>query len=240
MPHNFDMPKVEPHPSDKKLARIHWQPRGRDVAAHTKHLKQLNKAHSTMQVASQYVVVAATRRKHEALLTSLQNGTSWLNMYQTTVTACDELSSSRGREELAEAAALTYQMDVFLAGSTLREARDDPDLHGLNFNLRHCDLLVPHAEGQLAGEDVRRYAGFRNLGNTCFINATLQVFLNVESLRSQIRNPLCPIVVNAGDVGVATEKLRRAQQALKELELQYASNKWSVIVPIRVLQSVFR
>ena len=92
------------------------------------------------------------------------------------------------REELAEAAGLTYQ-------------RDDPDLHGLNFNLRHCDLLVPHAEGQLAGGDVRRYAGFRNLGNTCFINATLQVFLNVEALRSHIRNPLSPKVVNAGDVG---------------------------------------
>ena len=130
-------------------------------------------------------------------------------------------------------------MFFFLEGCTSREARDDPDLHGLNFNLRLCDLLVPHAEGQLAGGDVRRYAGFRNLGNTCFINATLQVFLNVEALRSQIRNPLCPIVVNAGDVGVATAKLRRAQQALKELELRYASNKWSVIVPIRVLQSVF-
>ena len=240
LPHNFAMPKVEPHPSDKKIARSHWQQRGRDVVAHTKHLKQLNKTRLQTQVASQYVVVAATRRKHEALVTLLQNGTSWLNMYQTTVTACDELSSSRGREELAEAAGLTYQMDVFLEGCTLREARDDPDLHGLNFNLRHCDLLVPHAEGQLAGGDVRRYAGFRNLGNTCFINATLQVFLNVEALRSQIRNPLCPIVVNAGDVGVATAKLRRAQQALKELELRYASNKWSVIVPIRVLQSVFR
>ena len=27
LPHNFAMPKVEPHPSDKKLARIHWQQR---------------------------------------------------------------------------------------------------------------------------------------------------------------------------------------------------------------------
>ena len=123
--------------------------------------------------------------------------------------------------------------------STVREARGDPDLRGLKFNLRLCDLRIPLAEGQLAGGDARRYAGIRNLGNTCFINATLQVFLNVESLRSQIRNPLCPIVVNAGDVGVATAKLRRAQQALKELELRYASNKWSVIVPIRVLQNVF-
>ena len=161
-------------------------------------------------------------------------------MYQTTVRACDESSRSRGREELAEAAALTCQMDVFVGDSTLGEARDDPYLQGLNLNLRHCDLLVPHAESQLAGADVRRYAGFRNLGNTCFINATLQVFLNVESLRPQIRNPLCPIEVNAGCAGGATTKLRRAHGALKELELRYASNKWSVVVPIRVLQSVVR
>ena len=39
LPRNFAMPKVEPHPSDKKLARIKWKQRGRDVAAHTKHLK---------------------------------------------------------------------------------------------------------------------------------------------------------------------------------------------------------
>ena len=124
---------------------------GSYVAAHTKHLKQLHTTCSNTQVASQYVAVAATRRKHEALVTLLQNGTSWLNMYQTTVTACHELSSSRGREELAEAAGLTYQMDVFQDGCTLREASYDPDLHGLHLNLRHCDLFVPHAEGQLAG-----------------------------------------------------------------------------------------
>ena len=64
------------------------------------------------------------------------------------------------------------------------------------------------------------------------------MFLNVGALRSQIRNPICPIVVNVGDVGVATAKLKRAKQALKELELRYASNKWSVVVPIRVLPSV--
>ena len=203
------------------------------------HLKQFNESSSQTQVVSQYVLFEATRRKYDALVTLLQNGTSWLNMYQTTVRACDELSRSRGREELAEAAALTCQMEVFVGDSSLGEARDDPNLQGLNLNLRHCDLLVPHAERHVAGADVRRYAGFLNLGNTCFINAILQMFLNVESLRSQIRNPLCPIVVNAGNVGVATAKLRRTQQVLKELELRYASNKWSVIVPIRVLQSGF-
>ena len=81
-----------------------------------KHLKQFHKSRLQTQVASQYVLAAATRRKHTALVTLLNNGTSWLDMYQTTVTAFDELSSSRGREELAEAARLTYQMDVFSGG----------------------------------------------------------------------------------------------------------------------------
>ena len=89
---------------DKKVGRIHWQQRGKDVAAHAQDLKQFDKTRSRTQVVSQYVVVAATRRKHEELVASLQNGTSWLNMYQSTLRACDELSSSRGREELAEAA----------------------------------------------------------------------------------------------------------------------------------------
>ena len=180
LPHNFAMPKVELHASDKKLARIHWQQRGRDVAAHMKHLKQLNKTRLGTQKASQFVVVAATRRKHEALVTLLQKGTSWLDMYKTTVRACEELSSSRGREELADAAGLSCQMDVWLEGDTLGDARGEPDLDGLNFNLRHSDLLVAHAEGELAGGNVTQYAGFRNLGNACFINATLQMFLNVK------------------------------------------------------------
>ena len=95
LPHNFTMPKVEPHPSDKKLARIHWQQMGKDVAPHAKHLKQYNKTQKQSQVASQYVVVAATERKHEALVTLLRNGTSWMHMYQTTATPCEDLSSSR-------------------------------------------------------------------------------------------------------------------------------------------------
>ena len=173
---------LEPQPSDKTFARIRWKQRGTYVAEQRMHLKQFNETRSQTQVASHYVLFAPTRRKHGALVTLLQNGTSWLNMYQTTVRACDELSRSRGREELAEAAALSYKMDVFMGYSTLREARDDPELEGLNFNLLHRDLLVPHAERQFAGADVRRYAGFLNLGNTCFINATLQVFLNCGGL----------------------------------------------------------
>ena len=76
LPHNFAMPRVEPHPSDKKLARIHWRQRGTVVEQHEKHMKQYNNTFKQTEVASQYVVVAATERKHEALVTLLRNGTS--------------------------------------------------------------------------------------------------------------------------------------------------------------------
>merc|ERR1712020_606257 len=144
LPHNFAMPMVDLHSSDKTLARIHWQQRGAIVAQHAMHLKRYNGKHKQVHEASQYVVVAATERKHEALVTLLHNGTSWLNMYQATVKACDELSASRGREELAAAAHSSYELQAFLEGCFLREVREDPDMHGLNFDLRSCDLLVFH------------------------------------------------------------------------------------------------
>ena len=82
------MPTVEAHGSDKKLGRIHWQQRGTHVAAHTQDLKQLDKIRSRTQVVSQYVVVAATGRKHEELVASLQNGTSWLNRQDAGLMDC--------------------------------------------------------------------------------------------------------------------------------------------------------
>ena len=115
LPHKFVMPKVEPHPSDKNRARIHWRQRGKDVAAYRKHLRQFNETKSETLVSSQYVVVEGARRKHEALVTLLQKGTSWLNMYEITVKACEELSRSQGREELAGAAGVTRQNEVFQA-----------------------------------------------------------------------------------------------------------------------------
>ena len=120
------------------------------------------------------------------------------------------------------------------------DAREDSDLRGLTFfGLRSCDLLVPHAAGVTANANVRRYPGFSNLGNTCFLNTTLQVFLNVEALRVLVRNPLCPPVVHVADADASSAKLRRVREALKEVEERYASNNWSAIVPIRVLKSVF-
>ena len=75
--------------------------------------------------ASQYVVVAAAKRKHKDLQALLAIGTSWLNMYQATDRACTESSGSHGQEQLAAAAKATYELYVRLEVSMLRAARDD-------------------------------------------------------------------------------------------------------------------
>ena len=115
---------------------------------------------------------------------------------------------------MAAAAKATYELEVFLEASMLRAAREDPNLHGLGFNLRPSDLMVSHAEAQMAGRHARQFAGLRNLGSTCFVNVTLQVFLHVAALRSRIANPLPPLVISAGDIVVATARLTRVKQAL--------------------------
>ncbi len=129
LPHNFAMRRFEQHLSDKRLARIHWQQMGTVVAQHAKHLKQYNETRKQSQVASQYVVVAATERKHKALVTLLQNGTSWLNMYQATDKACGELSCSRMQEELAAGAKDSYALEVLAEGAILKTARENLNLH---------------------------------------------------------------------------------------------------------------
>ena len=84
-------------------------------------------------------------------MTLLHNGTSWLNMYQATVTACDELSSSRREEELAEAAKGSRNLEAAFEVSILRQAQEEVNMHGLNFKLSAQELMVP----QLAGGRTR-------------------------------------------------------------------------------------
>ena len=196
LPHNFAMPRVEQHPSDKRLARIHWQQKGKDVALHAKHLKHYSESHKQSVLASQYVVVAATERKHKALVTLLQNGTSWLNMYQATVKACDELSSSRREEELAEAAKGSSNLEAASEAGVLRKAQGEISMHGLNFKLSAQELMLPQS-----AESSNTFMGLRNMNNTSFVNAILQVFLHVSALRQLVRQANAQQCHNVPSVG---------------------------------------
>ena len=102
----------------------------------------------------------------DELTTMLRKGKSWLDMSET-------VRRQLANAVLSQSAPGTYSMEVVLEGLILQAAQEDLNLHGLNLNLRTSDLMVSHTEAQKAARHANTFAGFANLGNTCFVNATL-------------------------------------------------------------------
>ena len=158
-------------------------------------------------------------------------------MYQATVKACGELSSSRREEELAEAAKGSRNLEAAFEVSILRQAQEEVNMHGLNFKLSAQELMVP----QLAGSS-NTFMGLRNMNNTSFVNAILQVFLHVSALRqlvSEANVQQCRDVPSVGRILGWVSGLRHLQEALQKTLRWHSSSKWSVVAPITVLQAIF-
>ena len=64
-------------------ARIRWQAKGNVVAIYKQHMRNSVSKENKTSLYSLWMPSAEAKRKHEALLAELRQGTSWLNMYQT-------------------------------------------------------------------------------------------------------------------------------------------------------------
>ena len=95
LPFNFRAPRLQ-LTHDTSQARIFWQSQGQIIADHMQHMVKSIVKDNRTRLYSSWMALTDAQRKLQALLADLGKGTSWLNMYQLTVKACDELSSSRG------------------------------------------------------------------------------------------------------------------------------------------------
>ena len=103
------------------------------------------------------------------------------------------------------------------------------EVQWLNLCLADEELLELHGVNS-----PNSFTGFRNMGNTCFVNAILQTFLHVAALRRWILEPL-PF-----ELGVFLQpELRKLQGALHGVLRRHSPNVWSVMVPLELLQCLF-
>ena len=148
LPFRFQTPFLECS-KDKSKARIHWQQQGLIVANHRQRMVNCVSEKNTTSLYSSWMPSAEAERKHEALLAELWQGTSWLNMYQTTAKVCES----------------EKPLPHDFAMPMVKLHSSDKTLARIHWQQRGA-IVVQHAE------HLRHYSG--NLQNRCKTHRTLQ------------------------------------------------------------------
>ena len=90
LPFNFRAPWLE-FTKDNIKARIWWEAKGQIVADHQQHMvNSVGKGNRT-RLKSSWMLSTEAKQKLETLLAHLQQGSAWLNMYEITTKACEEV-----------------------------------------------------------------------------------------------------------------------------------------------------
>ena len=124
-------------------------------------------------------------------------------------------------------------LEASFEAEVLQAAQDNGNTMDLNLNISGRELLVPYSE--YADEATNTFTGFRNVGDSCFVNAVLQVFLHVPALRQWIQESRH----NGRGVSVGIARSVTLQQSLQKALLWHSSGEWSVVVPVRILLCLF-
>ena len=227
--HTFIQPKIEIHAQDPGQARIHWQQRGLTILTYKTVLKSLNVDGDKGHLVSAFVPKAIAESKLVELQALLARMTAWPQKYEATATFCAALNQSAAGHFLKQAAADSMALEIAAQMPVLESLRNDPMLHGLRL-----DLSIHDAFQLATQEHSNDFTGLRNVGNTCFINAVLQLFLHVEGLQHWIAQPeaLPQQVFNRARLLKLLDKL----QCFCRI---HASRQWAVLTPLQVLQAAF-
>ena len=231
LPHEFQEPRLAAFSGNS--VRLQWSAYGEVVRQHKEHLEN----HDAHGERTHLKSACMPRLHYDEWIGELRNrlheGKSWLDMYRMLARACEETKSAGWC--LAHAAQNAVSLEQMAECAILKNAMEDLNMHGLQLELTADELMTKYQDDG-KGDPLQKNAfpGFRNVGNTCFVNASLQLFMHVAGLRSCIENPE---PLPAGDYNNAA--LLRVREGLRTVLQQHASRRWCAMVPLRVLQAIF-
>ena len=87
---NFRAPLLE-YRRDRSVARMRWETEGAIVATHAHRMANKVGKRQRTWLYSSWMRIAEAERNLETTLADLQQGSSWLNMYEITAKACKEV-----------------------------------------------------------------------------------------------------------------------------------------------------
>ena len=90
MAFNFRAPLLE-YRRDRSEARMRWETEGAIVATHAHRMVNKVSKRQRTGLYSSWMLSAEAERNFETTLADLQQGSSWLNMYEITAKACKDL-----------------------------------------------------------------------------------------------------------------------------------------------------
>ena len=123
-------------------------------------------------------------------------------------------AEKKAMQQAAQAHSSNLEMSALLAA-----AREHPCLADLNLDFPLAEAVVPRT-----ASSSNSFMGLRNMAQTCFANASVQVFLHVAALRQWISAP---------------GEYRRVQAALSPILRHHDEGKLDVLAPIGFLKCLF-
>ena len=194
---------------------------------------------NVLQLSIRKKIVGSLEPKHIAedklrrLKLALEREETWMTKLACLEKFIQNECPSNEADKLKAAAQTTYSMEVMAALGTLTLCKEDRNMHGLNLNIPKSELLVDHTPTSR-----NTFPAFRNVGNTCFVNSVLQVFMHTAVLRRRMRNPRPLDICNFFD-GREKDKYEKLRQALHKESLLHSQRKLSIHVPLEILRWTF-